>query len=48
MTAREEAVSARRTVVTARRERLRDWAPFIVLIVLAIIYISPFIFQVVK
>ena len=48
MTAREEAVSARRTVVTARRERLRDWAPFIVLIVLAIIYIAPFIIQVVN
>ena len=48
MTAREEAVSARRTVVTARRERLRDWAPFIVLIVLAVIYIAPFIIQVVN
>ena len=34
--------------VSARRERALAWAPFVVLIVLAIIYIAPFLIQIVN
>ena len=34
--------------MSARRERVLAWAPFVVLIVLAIIYIAPFLLQVVN